>query len=86
MEYSPRGAYGRLPWVYDLSANVTWTLPVPGVDLKVRFSVYNLLNQQQVINVHSRYEGQRGHERPYFDEDKNWQSPRYAQLVVTYNF
>jgi hypothetical protein len=84
--YSPLGAFGRMPWVKDLSANVTWTLPVEGVDLKARFSIYNLLNNQAVVNVHSRYESTPGNEMPYFGQAKGWQSPRYMQLVVTYNF
>jgi outer membrane receptor protein involved in Fe transport len=84
--YSPRGAFGRMPWVYNLGANVTWTLPVEGIDLKARFSVYNLLNRQTVINVHSRYESQPGVQRPYFGQGTVWQSPRYMQLVVTWNF
>ena len=75
-----------MPWVYDVGANVTWTLPVDGVDLKARFSVYNLFNSQTVINVHSRYESTPGARMPHFGEGKNWQSPRYAQLVVTWNF
>lgn len=86
LTYSPRGAFGRMPWVSDLSANVTWTLPVPEVDLKVRFSVYNLLNKQTVVNVHSRYESTPGTKMPYFGEGTNWQAPRYMNLVVTYNF
>ncbi|MDH5833551.1 TonB-dependent receptor [Luteimonas kalidii] len=85
-EYTERGAFGRMPWVYNLGANVTWTLPVEGVDLKARLSVYNLLNKQTTINVHSRYEAQPGEARPYFGEGRVWQSPRYAQLVVTWNF
>ncbi|MCH6484476.1 TonB-dependent receptor [Pseudoxanthomonas sp. LH2527] len=84
--YTGRGAFGRMPWVYDVGANVTWTLPVEGVDLKARLSVYNLLNKQTVINVHSRYESTPGNEMPYFGEGTVWQSPRYAQLVVTWNF
>jgi len=84
--YSPLGAFGRMPWVKDLSANVTWTLPVPTGDLKMRFAVYNLLNSQTVVNVHSRYESAPGTKMPYFGEGKGWQSPRYMQLVVTYNY
>ncbi|MBP6796708.1 MAG: TonB-dependent receptor [Luteimonas sp.] len=84
--YTELGAFGRMPWVYDMGANVTWTLPVDGIDLKARFSVYNLLNRQTVINVHSRYESTPGAEMPHFGEGKNWQAPRYAQLVVTWNF
>ncbi len=84
--WSERGAFGRMPWVYDLGANVTWTLPVEGIDLKARLSVYNLLNRQTVVNVHSRYEGQPGTQLPYFGQGTRWQSPRFTQLVVTWNF
>ncbi len=84
--YTERGAFGRMPWVMNLGANVTWTLPVEGVDLKARLSVYNLLNRQAVINVHSRYESTPGTHMPYFGEGTVWQSPRYANLVITYNF
>ena len=73
-------------WTYDLSANVTWTLPVPDVDLKLRFSVFNLLNEQEVINVSQRYEAQPGQVRPTWGTGTRWQSPRYMQLVMTYNF
>ncbi|MET0813673.1 MAG: TonB-dependent receptor, partial [Pseudoxanthomonas sp.] len=84
--YSERGAFGRMPWLYNLGANVTWTLPVEGIDLKARFSVYNLLNDQTEINVHSRYESTPGTRLPYFGEGTVWQSPRYMNLVVTWNF
>ena len=84
--YSERGAFGRMPWVKDLGLNVTWTLPVEDIDLKARFSVYNVLNSQAVVNVHSRYESTPGTRMPFFGEGTRWQSPRYAQLVVTWNF
>ena len=84
--YSPRGAFGRMPWVTDLGASVTWTLPVEGVDLKARFAVYNLLNRQVKVNVHSRYESTPGNPMPYFGEGTVWQSPRYMNLVVSWSF
>lgn len=84
--YTPRGAFGRMPWVTDLGASVTWTLPVDGIDLKARLAVYNLLNRQVKVNVHSRYESTPGNEMPYFGEGTVWQSPRYMNLVVTWNF
>ena len=77
---------GRMPWTYNLGANVTWTLPVEGIDLKARLSVYNLLNDQEVINVRGRYEKQPGVYRTTFGTGTRWQSPRYTQLVVTWNF
>ena len=85
-EFTPRGGFGRLPWTYNVGANVTFTLPVEGVDLKARLSVFNLLNEQEVINVVQRYEGNPGVRRPEFGTGTRWQSPRYAQMVVTYNF
>lgn len=85
-EYAPRGSAGRMPWTYNVGANITWTLPVEGVDLKARFSVFNLLNDQEVINVRQRYEANPGVVRPLFGTGTRWQSPRYMQLVVTYNF
>lgn len=85
--YTGRGDYGRLPWTYNLGASVVWTLPVPEVDFKVRLSVYNLLNQQRVTNVHSRYEfGPGAYRTNTFGTGTGWQSPRYMQLVATYSF
>lgn len=85
-EWSPRGAYGRMPWVYNLGASVTWTLPVEGIDLKARFSVFNALNRQEVVAVAARYEGNPGVVRSTFGTGTAWQSPRYMQMVVTWNF
>ena len=84
--YTPLGAYGRMPWVTDLSAGVTWTIPVAVGQLQARFSVYNLLNRQATVNVHTRYERTPGSEMPYFGQAKGWQSPRYMQLVLSYEF
>lgn len=85
-EYTKRGAFGRLPWTYNLGASVTWTLPVDGIDLKARLSVYNLLNEQEATNYRSRYEVSPGVYRETFGEARGWQSPRYMNLVVTWNF
>ena len=85
-EYTPRGAFGRMPWVHNLGASVTWTLPSERIDLKARLSVFNLLDRQATVNVHSRYESTPGNEMPYFGQGRRWQAPRSAQLVVTYNF
>src|SRR3546814_1319274 len=71
-----------MPWVTNLGASVMWTLPSDKVDLKARFSIYNLLDKQTEINVHSRYESTPGNKMPYFGEATVWQSPRYMQLVV----
>src|SRR3546814_2045548 len=61
--YTEKGAFGRMPWVTNLGASVMWTLPSDKVDLKARFSIYNLLDKQTEINVHSRYESTPGNKR-----------------------
>ena len=86
LEFTERGAFGRLPWVTDLGASVTFTLPKEDIDLKARFSVYNLLDNQAAVNVHSRYEAAPGVKMPYFGQATRWQSPRFMQLVITYGF
>ena len=30
LTYSKRGAFGRMPWVWNMGASVVWTLPVEG--------------------------------------------------------
>jgi outer membrane receptor protein involved in Fe transport len=84
--YTPRGAFGRLPWVTDLGANVTWSLPVGPGHLVAKFSVFNLLNRQATVNVHSRYEEQPGTKMAHFGEGRRWQAPRYMQLLLSYEF
>jgi outer membrane receptor protein involved in Fe transport len=85
-QFTGLGAFGRLPWTYDIGASVTWTLPVEGIDLKARLSVFNILDDQHVVRTRTRYEVTPGVYRQTFGEGSNWQSPRWAQLVVTYNF
>ena len=46
----------------------------------------NLLDNQEVINVVARYEGSPGQRRPEFGTGTRWQSPRYAQLVLSWSF
>lgn len=85
-QYTALGAFGRKPWAIDLGASVTWTLPSPDVDLKLRLAVYNLLDRQQEVRVRTRYEVTPGVYRETFGEGSIWASPRSAQLVLTYNF
>ena len=75
-----------MPWVYNLGANVTWSMPIGNGEFKARFSVFNLLNKQEVINVRARYERSPGDYRTTFGTGTRWQSPRYAQLVLSWNF
>jgi hypothetical protein len=97
-EHSPRGGYGRMPWTYDLGASVTYLRSFGRADLKVKFAVYNLLNQQRVVRVDQELQPTVGLTAPdangvqqteyneFFGQGYGFQSPRYAQLVVSLTF
>ncbi|MCX7563236.1 TonB-dependent receptor [Xanthomonadaceae bacterium XH05] len=85
-EWSPRGAFGRMPWIYDVGVNATLSVPIPNQDVKIRFSIFNLLDHQKTVNVAARYESNPGVVRPTFGTGTRWQSPRYMQMVLNWNF
>jgi len=85
-EKSGRGAYGRLPWTYELGASVTWHKEFGAADLKVKFAMYNITNQQKRLSVDQELETDIGYRNDTFLWPTSFQSPRYAQLVVSLNY
>ncbi len=55
--HSSRGGFGRMPWSYELGASVTWLKSFDETNLRVKFAVYNLTNQQKKLSVNQEYEG-----------------------------
>ena len=86
--HSPRGGYGRTPWTYDVGASMTWQTSFGRSDLKVKFAVYNLFNQQRELGVDQDLEPQDsiGTHNPLFGEGTSFQQPRRAQLTVSVTF
>lgn len=85
-EHRPRGSAGRLPWTYNLGLSVTYLRSFGDIDLKAKFAVYNLLDQQRVIEVDDELEEDIGFFNPDYLEGTSYQSPRYAQFLVTVDF
>lgn len=85
-ELSPRGSYGRMPWTYELGANITWNKQFGETDLKVKLSIYNLTNQQKKMSVDQEKENAIGHTSDTFLWPTSFQSPRYAQLTVSLSY
>ncbi|MEG3790127.1 TonB-dependent receptor [Lysobacter sp. CCNWLW3] len=85
---SPRGGYGRTDWTYDLGASVTYQAKLGRADLKVKFAVYNLFNQQRELAVDQDLEPQDsiGTPNERFGLGSSFQEPRHAQLTVSVNF
>jgi Carboxypeptidase regulatory-like domain/TonB-dependent Receptor Plug Domain/TonB dependent receptor len=85
-ELRERGSAGRLPWTYDLGANVSYRREVGPADMKVRFAVYNLLNSQRLLQVDDELETDIGFINPQYRLGNAYQSPRFAQLTVSLEF
>jgi hypothetical protein len=85
-EHRPRGSGGRLPWTYNLGLSVTYLRSFSDVDLRARFAVYNLLDQQRVVEVDDEFESGLGVPNADYLEGTGYQSPRYAQYTVRVYF
>jgi outer membrane receptor for ferrienterochelin and colicin len=90
-EHSPRGAYGRMPWTYEVGTSVTYLNSFGSSDLRVKFAVFNLFNQQRTVRVDqdlqpSVVEGTEPAFNEFFGQGYGFQSPRYAQLTVSLSF
>ena len=84
--HSRRGAWGKMPFSYELGASVSYLQPVGPGNLQVKFSVFNLLNQQRKVRVDQELEPSLGERNDYFNVGYGFQSPRYAQLTVALDF
>lgn len=85
---SPRGAYGRTPWTFDLGASVSYLMPL-GDDgkLQVKFAVFNLLNRQTTVAVDQDLQTTISNSTsPTFREPTTFTSPRFAQLTLMVDF
>ena len=90
--HSARGAYGDMPWTYDLGASVTYLRTFGETNMRIKFAVFNLLNQQKEVRVDQDLQPTVGVEdgETLFNEGfglgYGFQQPRYAQLTVTVDF
>lgn len=89
-ELRRRGTEGRLPWVSDLGMSLTYLRSFGDVDLRVKFAVYNLFNESEVIEVNEDLQTEIGeiseNANPDYRQGTAYQSPRYGQLTVSLDF
>lgn len=85
-QLSPRGK-DRTPWTYNLGASLTYILPVSDkTNLRVKFAVYNLFNQQRTLGVDQDLQTSVGGLNSTFLQPQRFQSPRFGQLTVSLDF
>ncbi|HEY5782740.1 MAG TPA: TonB-dependent receptor, partial [Lysobacter sp.] len=85
---SRRGAYDRLPWTFDVGASVAYSVTLGAVKLNAKFAVYNLFDEQRVIerNETRQEEEGVGLNNPFFGTGTAYQAPRNAQLILSLNY
>ncbi|SEM82875.1 TonB-dependent Receptor Plug Domain [Luteibacter sp. UNCMF331Sha3.1] len=85
-ERSPRGDK-RTPWTFNLGASITYLLPLDEKNnLRVKFAVYNLLNQQRTLGVDQDLQTSVGGLNSTYLQPQRFQSPRFGQLTVSIDF
>lgn len=84
-ELRRRGSGGDTPWTFDVGANVTYTHSFSAADLSVKLAVYNLLNQERVMEVDD-YLGSVPNGNSQYGIGTGYQSPRYALLTLKLDF
>lgn len=82
-----RGSEGRLPWSFNLDANVTYQ-PASVKGLKLRVDVYNLFNRQTTLASLETHEASQDPSTvlPTYGSVVGYSAPRYVKLTAQYNF
>ncbi len=79
-----RGSQGRTPWIYDVSASISWHHDFGAADVLVKLAVYNLLNQERVLEVDESFDPTS--EFNTFGTGTSFYAPRYGQLTMSVKF
>lgn len=84
--HSPRGGAGRMPWIFNLGASVTYTREFGPSTFRAKFAVYNLLDQQKPVYVYQELEPGVGDRNEFFGKERFISSPRFGQLILSLDF
>lgn len=84
---SARGGKGRLPWTYTLDASLSYLLPIDDGKMRVKLTVFNLLNQQRTVQVDQDQQTDISNAtNATFLQPIGFQAPRYVQLTFSAEF
>lgn len=86
-EFRGRGNEGRTSWTYDVGASITYLTSIGSSDLRIKFAVFNLFDQQRAIEVEEELQPVISNDtNPDYRQPVGFQNPRFAQLTVTLEF
>jgi hypothetical protein len=85
-ELQKRGGAGRLPWIVDVGASLSYEHKVgPGM-FRAKFAVFNLFDNQKTRYVYQELEPGIGDRDEFFGKERFLQSPRYSQITLSLDF
>lgn len=79
-----RGSQGRTPWIFDVGASLSWQHDFGPTNVLVKLAVYNLLNQERVLEVDESFNPTDPDNT--FGTGTSFYAPRYGQLTMTVKF
>ena len=85
-ELQKRGGAGRMPWIVDLGASITYERMFGRSTFRAKLAGFNLLNRQVPVWVYQELEPAIGDRDEFFGKERYLQSPRYGQLTVSLDF
>lgn len=91
-EPSPRGSRGRTPWVQSFDLSMQYALPLNVGDLYFKVDVINLFNFAHATQLNEYHDvdvnpsNQTYRVNSTYGKPTSWQTPRYVNLSVRYDF
>jgi len=82
--FTPRGSFGRTPWVFKLDMNLRYDTVIQDADVTFQLDVFNVLNAQSVTRVDE--EQNDGSVNEGFLLPISYQTPRYAMISARVAF
>ena len=79
-----RGSQGRTPWIFDVGASISWQHDFGSADVLAKLAVYNLLNQERVLEVDESFNPTDPDNT--FGTGTSFYAPRYGQLTFQVKF
>jgi hypothetical protein len=85
-EPRPRGCCGTTENVWTLDAMVRYSIPLGKLTLGLRLDVFNIFNNDAVVQVDETGEFSNGEINPYYGEAVEYQSPRWVRIGIGASF
>ncbi|MCF2946883.1 TonB-dependent receptor [Paraglaciecola aquimarina] len=84
--FMPRGSFGSTDWSNTLDLGAAYNMEVAGMDVQLRADIFNVLEGASVRYYEEDVETSLGDQDPTFGLASSWQTPRYVQLSLSFDY